>query len=66
MDDIVFLTDEIPEHYRDLYIDYLKFAIKRRRDDSIGLNDDSNGKSFIQGLSIINGNPGTGQIIRVV
>jgi len=61
MEDIVFLTDEIPEHYRDLYIDYLKFAIKRRRDDSIGANDEDF-KRFINGLSVINGNAYTGQM----
>lgn len=61
MEDIVFLTDEIPEHYRDLYIDYLKFAIKRRRDDSIGTNDEDF-KRFVNGLSIINGNAYTGQM----
>lgn len=60
IEDIVFLSDVIPEHYRDVYKHYLKFAIKRRRDDSLG-EEDSDYKAFINGLSIIMGNPYTGQ-----
>lgn len=37
--DIQYLSDTIPEHYRDIYKNYLRFAIKRRRDDTIGMND---------------------------
>lgn len=60
IEDIVFLSDVVPEHYRDVYKDYLKFAIKRRRDDSIG-EDDEDYKKFMRGLGIIMGNPYTGQ-----
>lgn len=57
---IVFLNDEIPEHYRSVYADYLKFAVKRRRDDSLGENDEDY-KRFKNGLATILGNPWTGQ-----
>lgn len=57
---VTFLTDEIPEHYRSVYADYLKFAIKRRRDDSLGENDEDY-KRFRNGLATILGNPWTGQ-----
>jgi len=60
IEDIVFLSDVIPEHYRDIYKDYLKFAIKRRRDDSIG-EDDQDYKKFMNGMAVIMGNPYTGQ-----
>ena len=60
IEDITFLSDVIPEHYRDVYKDYLKFAIKRRRDDSIG-EDDQDYKKFMNGLAVIMGNPYTGQ-----
>lgn len=60
IEDIVFLSDVIPEHYRDIYKDYLKFAIKRRRDDSLG-EDDEDYKKFMRGISNILGNPYTGQ-----
>lgn len=58
--DVTFMSDVIPEHYRDIYKDYLKFAIKRRRDDSLG-EDDQDYKKFMNGLSTIMGNPYTGQ-----
>jgi len=58
--DIVFLSDVIPEHYRDVYKDYLKFAVKRRRDDTIG-EDDPDYIKFMRGIANILGNPYTGQ-----
>lgn len=60
IEDLNFMSDVIPEHYRDVYKDYLKFAIKRRRDDSIG-EDDQDYKKFMNGLAVIMGNPYTGQ-----
>lgn len=65
LEDIVFLSDVIPEHYRDVYKDYLKFAIKRRRDDSLG-EDDQDYKKFMRGLANIMGNPYTGQFQIIV
>jgi cation transport regulator ChaB len=38
-EDLYSLKDEIPEHYADIYKNYLRFAIKRRRDDTIGESD---------------------------
>lgn len=63
-EDIVYMTDTLPERYRDVYKSYLKFAIKRRRDDSIG-EEDPDYKEFINGLNVIIGNPGTGQQLRI-
>lgn len=65
IEDIVFLSDVIPEHYRDLYKEYLKFAIKRRRDDSLG-EDDENYKMFMRGIANVLGNPYTGQTQIIV
>lgn len=65
IEDIVFLADVIPEHYRDVYKEYLKFAIKRRRDDSLG-EDDENYKMFMRGIANILGNPYTGQTQIIV
>lgn len=65
IEDIVFLADVIPEHYRDIYKEYLKFAIKRRRDDSLG-EDDENYKMFMRGIANILGNPYTGQTQIIV
>lgn len=65
IEDIVFLSDVIPEHYRDVYKEYLKFAIKRRRDDSLG-EDDQNYKIFMRGVANILGNPYTGQTQIIV
>jgi hypothetical protein len=65
LEDIVFLADVIPEHYRDIYKDYMKFAIKRRRDDSLG-EDDQDYKKFMRGVANILGNPYTGQFQIVV
>ena len=62
---MVFLTDVIPEHYRAVYADYLKFAIKRRRDDNLGEND-PDFKRFKNGLDVIFNNPWTGQTQIVI
>lgn len=40
------IQDQIPEHFRDIYKNYLKFAIKRRRDETIG-EDDPDYKLFM-------------------
>lgn len=65
MVDITYMSDVLPEHFRDCYRDYLKFAIKRRRDDSIGENDEDY-KRFISSLKVILGNPYTGQFQIVI
>lgn len=65
MEDISYMSDVLPEHFRDCYRDYLKFAIKRRRDDSIGENDEDY-KRFMSSLKVILGNPYTGQFQIVI
>lgn len=54
------MNDPLPEPYRDIYKDYMRFAIKRRRDDSIG-EEDPDYKRFIRGADAVFGNPYTGQ-----
>lgn len=63
--DITFLTDVVPENYRDVYKDYMRFSVKRRRDDSIG-EDDQDYIRFMNGLKTIMGNPYTGQTQIVI
>ena len=58
--DITYLSDVLPESWRWVYVDYLRFAVKRRRDDSIG-EDDEDYIRFVHGLQTIFGNPYTGQ-----
>ncbi len=53
-------TDTLPEHYRSIYIQYLKFAIKKRRDSTLGA-DDEDYKSFLAAIKGILGNPYIGQ-----
>lgn len=57
---LVNMNDQLPEPYRDIYRDYMRFSIKRRRDDSIG-EDDADYKRFIRGANNVFGNPYTGQ-----
>lgn len=63
--DIAYLADVVPENYRDVYKDYMRFSIKRRRDDSIG-EDDQDYIRFKNGLDTIMGNPYTGQMNIIV
>lgn len=63
--DIESLNDTVPEHYRNIYINYLKFAIKKRRDNSIG-TDDEDYKRFVAGINSVLGNPYTGQFQIVI
>lgn len=58
--DLEYLTDVVPEHYRNIYIDYIRFAIKKRRDNSIG-EDDQDYKRFKDSINTMLGNPYTGQ-----
>jgi len=58
--DLEYLTDIVPEHYRNIYIDYIRFAIKKRRDNSIG-EDDQDYKRFVNSINTMLGNPYTGQ-----
>ena len=62
--DIVSINDIIPEHYRDIYKDYLRFAIKRRRDNSIG-EDDPDYQRFQHAGTAQFANSYLGQMIRI-
>ena len=37
--DITNTLETIPEHFRDVYKHYLKYAVKKRRDDNVGEKD---------------------------
>lgn len=63
--DIQYTSDPIPEPYRDIYKNYLRFAVKRRRDDQIGA-DDEDYKRFIAAAENVLGNPYTGQDIIII
>lgn len=63
--DLEYTSDTIPEPFRDIYKNYLRFAIKRRRDDQIG-TDDEDYKRFIAAAENVLGNPYTGQDIIVI
>jgi len=39
VDDVVALYQELPEHYREIYKWYLRYAIKYRKDISLESND---------------------------
>ncbi len=58
--DLNYTSDVIPEPHRDVYKNYMRFAIKRSRDDSIG-TDDEDYKRFIAAAAVVLGNPWTGQ-----
>lgn len=58
------LSDSLPEPYYSVYEHYLRYAIKKRRDDSLG-QDDPDYVLFIKGLESIFGNEYLGQTIRI-
>ena len=58
------LSDVLPEPYYSIYEHYLRFAIKKRRDDSLG-QDDPDYTLFSKGLESIFGNDYLGQTIRI-
>jgi hypothetical protein len=58
------LTDEVPEKWRTAYKHFLRFANKRRLDDSIG-KDDADYQRFDKALRTIIGNNNNGQSIRI-
>lgn len=58
--DVRGMDDQLDEPWRDAYLDYVKYAIKRRRDDSLGTNDEDF-KRFIGAVGNIIGNVYTGQ-----
>lgn len=62
--EIIDVNAIIPEHYFEIYKNYLRFAIKRRRDDTIG-EEDPDYKRFIRALDMVNTTVYTGQQMRI-
>lgn len=62
--DLTSMTDRFPEHYYDVYKNYLRFAIKRRRDNSIG-EDDPDFKRWINACKSISNTDYIGQFMRI-
>lgn len=58
------MSDELPEPYYSIYAHYLRYAVKRRRDDSI-TQDDIDFKNFITAAKNVFGNAYTGQTVRI-
>ena len=56
--------ETLPEHFRDIYKHYLKFAVKKRRDDNLG-EKDSDYQMFLRAASSVSSNQYTGQSIRI-
>lgn len=65
IDRVTDLYQEIPEHYRDIYKSYLKYAIKYRKDNSISQNDPDYVK-FEQLVAAVFANMWTGQESTIV
>ncbi|RTL06205.1 hypothetical protein EKK58_06195 [Candidatus Dependentiae bacterium] len=60
LNDVRTMSDTLDEPWKDAYLDYIKYAVKRRRDDSIG-TDDEDFKRFMGAVGNIIGNVYTGQ-----
>ena len=59
------VTTLLPENYSSAYKHYLKFAIKKRRDDRLG-TDDEDYKIFINSIKTAFSNNHLGQSIRII
>lgn len=64
LSDITSYSEVIPEHYSDIYKNYLRFAIKRRRDNTIG-KEDPDYVRFLDAAKSTLGTDYIGQIIRI-
>lgn len=62
--DVTTMQDVLPEHYRNIYKNYLRFAIKRRRDNTIG-EDDPDYVRFYKAATSVFSNEYLGQTIRI-
>lgn len=62
--DITNFSEAIPEHYSDIYKNYLRFAIKRRRDNTLG-KDDPDFVRFLDAAKSTLGTDYIGQTIRI-
>lgn len=63
--DLTTPLDIVPEHFRDIYKHYLKFAVKKRRDDNIG-EKDPDYQMFLRAASSVSTNQYTGQTVRII
>lgn len=65
LEDVRSMSDVLEEPFRDCYADYVRYAMKRRRDDTIGENDVDLQK-FLKGAASVLGNNFTGQQIIAI
>lgn len=64
LENITDINAEFEEHYYDIYKNYLRFAIKRRRDDSIG-EKDPDYERFIRAVNEVQTTVYLGQYMRI-
>lgn len=65
IDEVESLSQELPEHYREIYKFYLRYAIKYRKDISLG-SDDPDLKKFESLVQALFNNIYTGQTTTIV
>jgi len=65
IDEVVSLSQELPEHYREIYKWYLRYAIKYRKDTSLG-SDDPDLKKFENLVQALFNNLYTGQDTTII
>ncbi len=65
IDEVENLSQELPEHYREIYKWYLRYAIKYRKDTSVG-SDDPDLKKFESLVQALFNNLYTGQDTTII
>jgi hypothetical protein len=65
LDEVVSLDQELPEHYREIYKWYLRYAIKYRKDIALG-SDDPDLKKFEELVQALFNNLYTGQDTTII
>ena len=65
LDEVTDLTQVLPEHYREIYKWYLRYAIKYRKDILLG-NDDPDLKKFEELVLALYNNLYTGQDTTII
>ena len=65
LDEVVNLTQVLPEHYREIYKWYLRYAIKYRKDIALG-SDDPDLKKFETLVQALFNNLYTGQETTII
>ena len=63
--DITNTLETIPEHFRDVYKHYLKYAVKKRRDDNVG-EKDPDYQMFLRACNTVSNNHYTGQKVIII